>query len=289
MFSSFWAALLLLQALLTGATPYRDTFQPCEDGFSSLFKGPAELEPAVTLSQRPPFCSSPARYKTCSVKSHNDLVTDDSPYILEALHECNNGGHVLFPNGTTYIIGTALDLTFLSHVDIDIQGYIQFTNDTDYWQAHAFKQIFQNVTTFFQLGGEDVNVYGGGTLDGNGQVWYDLYASKIYILRPILFGTIGLKGGSVSNLNLVYSPQYYNFVANSTNVVFSDIFITGYSKSKNVAKNIDGWDTYRSSHITIQNSTINNGDGKIPPPLPHSQSSDCTKIVYPSNRIAPKS
>lgn len=37
---------------------------------------------------------------------------------------------------------------------IDIQGYILFTNDTDYWQANSFRQIFQNVTTFFQLGGE---------------------------------------------------------------------------------------------------------------------------------------
>lgn len=145
----------------------------------------------------------------------------------------------------------------------DIQGYIQFTNDTDYWQAHAFKQIFQNATTFFQLGGTDVNVYGGGTLDGNGQVWYDLYASNIYILRPVLFGTIGLHGGSIQDLNLRYSPQYYNFVANSSDVVFSNITISGFSKSANVAKNTDGWDTYRSSNIVIQNSVINNGDDCI--------------------------
>ena len=126
----------------------------------------------------------------------------------------------------------------------DIQGYIQFTNDTDYWQANAFKQIFQNATTFFQLGGEDVNVYGGGMLDGNGQVWYDLYAEDKLILRPILFGTIGLESATISNLKLRYSPQYYNFVANSTDVVFDGISISGYSQSANEAKNTDGWDTY---------------------------------------------
>lgn len=144
--------------------------------------------------------------------------------------------------------------------DTVIEGTLQFTNDTDYWQANSFKQVFQNATTFFQLGGEDVNVYGGGTLDGNGQVWYDLYAEDIYILRPILFGTIGLKGGSISNLKLRYSPQWYNLVANSTDVVFSDIDIAGGSVSKNPAKNTDGWDTYRSSNVVIQNSHINNGD-----------------------------
>ena len=125
----------------------------------------------------------------------------------------------------------------------ELQGLLQFTNDTDYWQANSFRQIFQNVTTFWQLGGNDVNFYGGGTIDGNGQVWYDLYAQNIYILRPVLLGTIGLNGGSFVDLNLRYSPEYYNFVANSTNVLFSGISINGFSKSSNVAKNTDGWDT----------------------------------------------
>lgn len=129
----------------------------------------------------------------------------------------------------------------LTCADVDIQGTIQFTNDTDYWQANAFKQVYQNATTFFQLGGTDVNVYGDGTLDGNGQVWYDLYAADALILRPVLVGIIGLNGGTIGPLKLRYSPQWYHFVANSSNVLFEGIDISGYSKSKNVAKNTDGW------------------------------------------------
>ena len=147
-----------------------------------------------------------------------------------------------------------------NQLDLDIQGTIIFTNDTKYWQANSFKHTFQNATSFFQLGGEDVNVFGGGTLDGNGQAWYDLYASDKYILRPILFATIGLHGGSISNLNLQYSPQWYNIVANSTSVVFDNITIRGESKNSHRATNTDGWDTYRSDNIVIQNSKINNGD-----------------------------
>jgi galacturan 1,4-alpha-galacturonidase len=85
-----------------------------------------------------------------------------------------------------------------------------------------------------------VNVYGGGTLDGNGQAWYDLYAEDIYILRPILFGTIGLHGGRIEDLKFRYSPQWYTLVANSSDVVFSNIDIEGGSVSKNPAKNTDG-------------------------------------------------
>lgn len=49
-------------------------------------------------------------------------------------------------------------------------------------------------------------------------------------------------------------------MANSTNVVFDSLDISGYSFSKNDAKNTDGWDVYRSSNIAIQNSVVNNGD-----------------------------
>lgn len=82
-------------------------------------------------------------------------------------------------------------------------------------------------------------------------------------------GIDGLNNSILSDLVLRYSPQYYVFMANSSNVVFDNFDISGYSSSDNVAKNTDGWDTYRSSDITIMNSVINNGDGKpMPSDLP---------------------
>lgn len=235
---------------------------------STAWSSPHESHALVTRSNRPhhpikphhpgkPFPTSPDRTRTCVVKA-NGNGSDDSKNILKAIKDCNNGGHVIFPKEKKFIIGTALDLTFLKHIDLgmhssffmmssrvlmiheDIQGTIQFTNDTDYWQKNSFYHTFQNATTFFQLGGTDVNVYGGGTLDGNGQVWYDLYAKDIYILRPILFGAIGLHGSRIEDLKFRYSPQWYTFVANSTEVVFSNIDIFGGSTSKNPAKNTDG-------------------------------------------------
>lgn len=127
-------------------------------------------------------------------------------------------------------------------------------------QANAFHFYYQNATTFFVLGGEDVNVYGGGMLDGNGQIWYDLYAQNDLILRPILFCVDGLNGGSISDIYYRYSPQWNNFLANSTDVVYQGINIGGHSHSNNTAKNTDGWDIYRSTNCVVQNSIINNGD-----------------------------
>jgi galacturan 1,4-alpha-galacturonidase len=50
----------------------------------------------------------------------------------------------------------------------EIQGKIQFTPNTTYWQANSFKFIFQNVTSFFKLGGNDVWLYGGKSRSGKG-------------------------------------------------------------------------------------------------------------------------
>lgn len=77
----------------------------------------------------------------------------------------------------------------------------------------------------------------GGMVDGNGQIWYDTHAKDIYTLRPVLFGIDGLHDSVISDLVLRYSPQYYHFVANSTNVVFNNIDIAGRSTSKHEAKN----------------------------------------------------
>lgn len=78
----------------------------------------------------------------------------------------------------------------------------------------------------------------------------------------MLVGIDGLEDSVLSDLVLRHSPQYYHFVANASNIVFNNIDIAGTSKSKNSAKNTDGWDTYRSRDVTIMNSVINNSDGE---------------------------
>lgn len=52
------------------------------------------------------------------MNTHGDGVTDDSFSILFAFHQCNDGGHVLFVRDMTYVVGMAMDLTFLRHLDI---------------------------------------------------------------------------------------------------------------------------------------------------------------------------
>jgi len=64
-----------------------------------------------------PLPVSHPRTRTCHVASHGH-GKDDSANVLAALKKCNNGGKVVFDAGKTYTIGTALDMTFLKHVDL---------------------------------------------------------------------------------------------------------------------------------------------------------------------------
>ncbi len=94
----------------------------------ALLSSPAtefSVTPRPTLLPMPynprlPFPDPPRRSvaRLCVVNTHNDGVTDDSFSIMYALTVCNEGGHVLFLRDMTYTIGSAMDLTFLRHIDI---------------------------------------------------------------------------------------------------------------------------------------------------------------------------
>jgi galacturan 1,4-alpha-galacturonidase len=249
MISKLWASLLLAAASLVAVDAVRQAPYIAAPAFSH--HSPKPYHP------RPPHGQGHAKVCTLQPKGNG---RDDAPSLLAAAHKCNYGGKVVLPADQNFTIASPLDLTFLKNVDLEIAGRITFTNDTDYWQNNSYYMTYQNATTFWLIGGEDVNVYGGGTLDGNGQAWYDLYAKNPLILRPILFVIYGARGGSAKNLNLVNSPQWFNFIANSSNFVYDGLHIAGKSISSNVAKNTDGWDIYRSDSITVTNSIIYNGD-----------------------------
>jgi galacturan 1,4-alpha-galacturonidase len=105
-------AVALLQAAAVLAAP-----SPSDD---VLPRGVASKRPSFAIGPKhpgKPFPASPKRTKTCYVPSYGK-GKDDSTNILKSIKQCNNGGHVVFDKGKTYTIGTALDLTFLKHVDL---------------------------------------------------------------------------------------------------------------------------------------------------------------------------
>ena len=129
-------------------------------------------EPTPLQPSKPFPTSSPPRHKTCSVKP-SSKGHDDAPRILAAFHKCNNGGTVVLDQ--QYSICSPLDLRFLKHVDVALTGTVTFCDDIDAWRPHTFQFPFQDGSSWWLWGGEDIHLYGAGegTIHGNGQAWYD--------------------------------------------------------------------------------------------------------------------
>ncbi|KAK7425703.1 hypothetical protein QQZ08_007802 [Neonectria magnoliae] len=211
------------------------------------------------------FPYSPPRDKGryCYVKPGQGKNTDDAAGILKAFKKCNHGGTVVLDN--TYLIASPLDLTFLKHIDVVITGEIDFKEDIYYWADNSFKIPFQNQSVFWKFGGKDINIYGDLTndksvIDGRGEIyWQELLVNKT-LLRPMLFAFDGVEGASMSNLRMRNPPNWFNLIANSTDVLISDMDLKASSAQGTKVANSDGWDTYRADRVVIQNSVIHNTD-----------------------------
>ncbi|KIJ62472.1 glycoside hydrolase family 28 protein [Hydnomerulius pinastri MD-312] len=202
---------------------------------------------------------------------------DDGPNILSAFAQCASGGTVVLDK--YYVVNTVLVTTGLKDVGIELSGTVQYTPNIAYWSPNSLFMSFQNATTYWFLSGDNIHLYGGGTLDANGQVWWD-YPNKARLSSlECIKCTVGTAGGSsrtfarpvpltvgnasnvlIEELTEIGSPFWNNFVYQSTNVTYRKMNISTTSYSSNPTANSDGWDIYRSSYITIEDSTINNDD-----------------------------
>ncbi|KAL2813358.1 Exopolygalacturonase X-2 [Aspergillus granulosus] len=248
---SLLIGLLLAFATQTSAHPGpKDAKVPKRP---NIQPGPYQPYKAIPLDTRRD------RHKVCFVKPGRK-GGDDAPRIHAALRKCNNGGTVVLDK--EYTIRSPLDLRFLKHIDIALTGTVEFGTDIEFWQHNLFRFHFQSASSWWVWGGEDIHLYGAGTgvIHGNGQTWYDEYAINGTITRPILFITDGWHGGSITGLKLRHSPNWHNLIANSSDLLISDMDIFSRSFSDAWASNLDGWDTFRSDNVVIQNSNINHDD-----------------------------
>ncbi|KAK0469205.1 glycoside hydrolase family 28 protein [Desarmillaria tabescens] len=209
----------------------------------SLFAAVLLLAPHTVLGQ-----------DNCTLTASGE---DDASQFLSAVQNCDT---VVIPKNTTLNIATRLNMTGVSDTIINLEGTIRFDPDIPYWTGNAFYFEFQDSLTFWLLGGNNIVLNGGGTLDGAGQDWYDEFASNDTFGRPIILTVYQANSVVVEDIQMLNGPNWFNLIYESSNVTYSNISITAESTSDNAAKNTDGWDTYRSDTIVIKDSVIINGD-----------------------------
>lgn len=122
--------LLLLPGVEATWTAYQEYLSGLDSSSSSSSSPEQQQRHEITFSPNSPWKSIAAvttagqRNQTCVVESHGDFVTDDSPAIVDAVKKCNPGGKVVFPEGKTYVVGKAMDLTGLRGMDIGMFFFV---------------------------------------------------------------------------------------------------------------------------------------------------------------------
>ncbi|GJE94846.1 glycoside hydrolase family 28 protein [Phanerochaete sordida] len=213
------------------------------------------------------FCTTAFARLDCKVP-HLGGGGDDGPAINAAFERCAKNGKVVLDQ--YYSVDTLLFTTGLDDVEIELSGTLQYTPDIAKWSPQSYFLTYQNATTFWFLSGNNIHLYGGGTIDGNGQVWWDAFAanpnagtaggSSRTFARPIPLTVGNSTNVVVEDITEIGSPFWNNFVYQSSNVTYSNITINTVSYSSSPTANSDGWDIYRSDGVTITNSWINNDD-----------------------------
>jgi polygalacturonase len=204
----------------------------------------------------------------CNVASGGSPDIDDAPAIRQAFEACGRDGHVYFSPGVTYHINSPLDIRGLSNVDIDLHGTLLWSEDIDYWLANSLEVGYQNQSTAFILGGDNVRLNGhnSGVLDGNGDFWYEWILEQPnpsnYPGRPHAITFNGLTNSVVRDLAFVRSQMWTMSLIYSKNVLLDNILVNN-TGNREQSINTDGADTIRSDNITFNRWTVYNNDDSI--------------------------
>ncbi|KAF4835613.1 Alpha-L-rhamnosidase rgxB [Colletotrichum tropicale] len=225
---------------------------------SGLASALTDLGPVKGLNRRQ------AKSTQCVVPANGD-GSDDTPAILAAFDKCKTDGHIVFEN-VTYHIDQVMKTTDLNNVKIDIRGTLLWSKNTTYWLENSLPIGYQNQTTAWVLGGKhlDVNGFGYGTFNGNGQTWYDLVKGESnYPNRPHALLLDGAEDSVFEGLRFVQAQMWTVTITRSERVLLQDIYVNNTSSNRNPARNTDGANTIFSNNIHFRRWTVKNGDDCI--------------------------
>jgi galacturan 1,4-alpha-galacturonidase len=106
--------------------------------------------------------------------------------------------------------------------------------------------------------------HGVGTLDGNGQTWYDYNENRSNLARrPININYRHFSNSVVRNMRFVQSQMWTMVLCYGQNVLLDNIYVNSTSTSQWGTVNTDGIDTIWSDNITMRRWTVDNGDDSV--------------------------
>lgn len=216
-------------------------------------------------------------------------VADGKTYATEAIQKAIDacaaagGGRVIIPAGK--YLTNALFLKSNVHVEVEAGATLLFTTEFDSvptvegrWEG-LDRKIWASMFTGHNL--ENVSITGRGTLDGQGQKWWDAFrivkkmrketnlterepenpagAPLKYSGRPRMINLYDCKHVQISGLTILNSPSWTVHPVRCQDVVIDGLKIWAPEDSPNT----DGIDPDSCKNVRISNCTISVGDDCI--------------------------
>ncbi|KAJ5624052.1 hypothetical protein N7510_000361 [Penicillium lagena] len=195
---------------------------------------------------------------------HNGEAVDDAPSIHQAFDLCGINGTVIFSDNT-FNINSVLNTTNLLNCDVSLRGELRFSDDIPYWLSHSYNVVLQNQSTAWLFGGTNVTLRGeGGWYNGQGQAWYtENQNNSNQPGRPISITFYNSTNLLVDNLRIIQPQFWATFVSYSKNVSITNLFVNATSDNEWGTVNTDGYDSWNSDNLLVENAVITNGDDCI--------------------------
>jgi polygalacturonase len=186
-----------------------------------------------------------------------DDKTDNTKAIQAALDAAATagGGTVTIPAGTflsgPIVIGSSTNLVLAAGAVLKMLPRASYgSGDTAFITATA-------------SGAHDIAITGTGTIEGQGQDWWDAFAADSSISRPQEVNLGHVTRVQVSGIRLQNSPEEHIWVKSDTNVTITGITISTLAVSgKSPPKNTDGVDV-TATGMFFCNNNIACGDDNI--------------------------
>ena len=165
----------------------------------------------------------------------------------------------------------------------------QWGTDIKYWLANSLPMGYQNQSTAWLLGGDNITFTGNGygTLHGNGQVWYDFAGgTSNYPRRPHALTISNTTNSFFSGLRFIQSQMWTLTVIHSKNVLLQDVFVNNLKDDGGTTINTDGADTIYANNITFDRWEVHNGDDAISPKANSTNITVTNSIFYRGTGLA---
>ncbi|KAK9413643.1 putative Glycoside hydrolase family 28 protein [Seiridium unicorne] len=205
--------------------------------------------------------------RVCTVTSIGNNQSDVGN-ILYAFCKCRSGSTIIFPEDQNYWIGERLHAE-VHDVNIEWKGQWTLSDDLDYWRNNSYPIAFQNHHAGFILSGDGLNIngYGTGGINGNGEAWYDDEAGTTLPGRPMSFVLWNVSDVQVSSFFLKQSPLWGFNIMNGTNLKFTNLYAHNVAPNApsgaNWVQNTDGFDTMDVNNVTLDGLDYTGGDDCI--------------------------